>query len=412
MSMMDNILGMGRYGYVNESVEPELADCDLDYVDALDESVDPMDFILSAIYENQMNMVNIDMAIMCEEFAYLRENGEEMIYEANKLTTILDKCKSTIMSIWNKIQSFLKTAQEKLISKKDEAFLRKYEDDAKGNNGVINGYKNLFDTEYYVGEANDAFDELSEIADTITRYSTGDYILGKDKKADDFFKFIDDAINGKEGTKAGIKNMFKEINDNKKTRIVVSAEDAIKTFNEITENKNKIKTAYNESKDNINKQLKAVKTLENSLKKFKVIPTEASSHVHRCVRAINKVGSALAMVNRSYIRALSIAKSQAKAAIVSAATAGKVRQSYRQDEDEKKTASSRKDRDLPALSAADAEEISGYEYDRARQSSSRSGNNNRRGTSGRISQSNRPALPYYGLTAQNNSAFIEGVQII
>ena len=66
MSMFDDVvLGLGRTGYVNESVEPELQDEEFDSIEGLDESVDPMEYITNAIYINEMNMSNLDKAIMC-----------------------------------------------------------------------------------------------------------------------------------------------------------------------------------------------------------------------------------------------------------------------------------------------------------------------------------------------------------
>ena len=144
MSMMDNILGMGRYGYVNESWEPELQYDDVDSVEPLARGVDSMEFMMESIFNNELNMRNLDTAIMCEEYAYLRENGTEMVYEAGTITNIIEKAKKAILKLWNDIQKFLKDQIEKFTSKAEDRFLKKYESKAKDKKVKIKGDPNLF----------------------------------------------------------------------------------------------------------------------------------------------------------------------------------------------------------------------------------------------------------------------------
>lgn len=309
MSMFDDVLGLGRTDYVNESVEPELANDDFDSVETLDESVDPMEYMLTAVFENEMNMVNIDNAIMCEEYSYLKEHGTEMIYEAVSISAIIEKAKKAVMSLWKKIQSFLKKAQDKLTSKMDTAFLRKYESKAKGKKATVNGYDMLFNLDAWKADAKKSFELLQDAANKVYRDATADKPV---------FPNVDEFMKKYEDEKGNAKAVFGDI---KKSREMTtfSADKAIEVFKSIGDAKSEIKTAYEESKKNINLQLKALKRMESVAKKAKVLPTEASGKVHQAVKVVNKLGSALAFVNRMYIRTISMAKSQAKAVIIAAA---------------------------------------------------------------------------------------------
>ena len=333
MSMFDDVvLGLGRTGYVNESVEPELQDEEFDSIEGLDESVDPMEYITNAIYVNEMNMSNLDKAIMCEEYMYLREHGTEMVYEAVNIKSIIDRAKNMVMNLWNRIKEFLKTQQEKLITKMDEAFLKKYEENArKGGTGKINGYQDLFDfgVDGIVEVANITFKALEAIANEV--YTKANSVDTEDKdfpKFNEFKKEYD-----KDGVLAMAKKEIKQmIKDSKKNQITVKAEDAIKAFNGILDGRKEIKRLYDESKKNINTQLKALKQLEASYKKYKVIPTNMSKHIHQSVRIINMVGSWLAGINRIDLRLLNMLKAQAKAAIINAASRGAGATSTKADE--------------------------------------------------------------------------------
>ena len=315
MSMMDNVLGVGRYGSVNESVEPELQYDDFDSIESLGESVDPMEFILTSIFENEMNMVNIDTAIMCEEYSYLRENGSEMVYEAVSISSIIEKCKAGVLKLWEKIKAFLKKAQEKIITKMDDAFLRKYESKAKGKYGSVKGYEGLFNLDSWKGDAKAQFEIIAGIANDVYQNAT-DTVNPKFKK---YEEFIRDDAGGEDMNRLTIEGMFKDIKKNKKDIKSFSADKAIEVFKNILKSKNEIKKAYEDSKKTVDLQLKALKKMESVAKKFRVLPTETSEKIHEGVKAINKMGSWLAAANRAYMKVMGMAKSQAKAVIVSAA---------------------------------------------------------------------------------------------
>ena len=310
MSIFDDVLGLGRTGYVNESVEPELENDDFDSVESLNEAIDSMDFMLEAMFNNEMNMERIDKAIMCEEYTYLRENGEEMVYEAGKIESIIQSAKRTVLRLWGQIQKFLKTQSDRIVTKMDTAFLKKYESKAKGKSGYVKG------SDYYMEPKERAqaaiglikkFEDIAiKVADKAFAETDAEFLewdtVAKQYNVDTEFL--------KTGRYERKQNM---------TEKTFSADKAITAFKEVLSAKNDIKAVYNASKKTVNGQLKALKKMENSLKKFKVIPTEASSNVHKAVRTVTKIGSQMAIVCRIYCKELNTSKAMCKAIIISAA---------------------------------------------------------------------------------------------
>lgn len=325
MSMFDDVvLGLGRTGYVNESVEPELQDEEFDSIEGLDESVDPMEYITNAIYANEMNMSNLDKAIMCEEYMYLREHGTEMVYEAANIKSIIDSAKAMILSVWNKIKNFLKTQTEKIAGKIEKSFLDKYKEKAlKGRSGQIKGYSDFFakgsdsGLNGIVKDAKDSFELLNKLAAKVTEYAAKLAATkgSEDPKVEEFKERVDFAVKGMSDVNATIEK------ESQKT-ITVSAERAIEVFTGIMGVKTKIKEFYNNSKKVVDSELKAIKQLERTYKNHKVFSTEESKKVHGCIRMTNMIGTAIATLNRLAIRQISMAKAQSKAAIIAAAANG------------------------------------------------------------------------------------------
>lgn len=310
MSMFDDVLGLGRTAAFNEAVEPELANDDFDSIESLDESVDSMDFMMESIFTNEMNMERIDRAIMCEEYTYLRENGEEMVYEAGKIETIISKAKATVLRLWNQIQKFLKTQADKIVTKMDTAFLKKYEDKAKGKTGYVKGALSLLEVEKTKTAAIAVIGNLKKAAIDVADKAFAE----KDAEFVEWEDWVKQHNDPKDRALTGLadaKDRREEQN--------FSADKAIAAFKEILAAKNSIKSVYSAAKDTVNGQLKALKKMESSLKKFKVIPTEASSNVHKAVRTVNKIGSTMAVVCRTFCKRLNMSKSMCKAIIISAA---------------------------------------------------------------------------------------------
>lgn len=143
--MIDTLFGIGRLSSMTESaMDPEIAGINLDTVEEC--AGDPFEFLTAAVYENQLTLQNIDSAIMVCEYAYLKENGTEMIYEENVMTNFFKKVKAMLKKAWDKIVAFFKKIFSWLanIIKSDKKFVEKYEADCKKAKPVdldIKGYK-------------------------------------------------------------------------------------------------------------------------------------------------------------------------------------------------------------------------------------------------------------------------------
>lgn len=316
MSMFDDVLGFGRSSVMESMTggfEPEVEETTLESVSALDESVDPMDFILQVAYENEMNMKNLDMAIMAEEYMFLRESGQEMVYEGSAITSIIDKFKAGVKWLWENIQKFFKSVMKKIDDalKLDQRFLDKYKKKAAGKTAMIAGNKALMDIDSAKTQAEllmnkiadksrEVFDEL-EKNDNAISYDTIDDIMKDLGIGENYFS-----------------NAIKGVAP-KKEQQKFSADDAITQFEKSKKVKDGIKKIYSDNKKVINEHIKAAKKMESAAKKHKIVPTETSKAIHSTVKVLNKLGSTLTLTNKTYVKIINLARAQCKAIIVAAA---------------------------------------------------------------------------------------------
>ena len=316
MSMFDDVLGFGRSSVMESMTggfEPEVEETTLESVSALDESVDPMDFILQVAYENEMIMKNLDMAIMAEEYMFLRESGQEMVYEGSAITSIIDKFKAGVKWLWENIQKFFKSVMKKIDDalKLDQRFLDKYKKKAAGKTAMIAGNKALMDTDSVKTQAEllmnkiadksrEVFDEL-EKNDNAISYDTIDDIMKDLGIGENYFS-----------------NAIKGVAP-KKEQQKFSADDAITQFEKSKKVKDGIKKIYSDNKKVINEHIKAAKKMESAAKKHKIVPTETSKAIHSTVKVLNKLGSTLTLTNKTYVKIINLARAQYKAIIVAAA---------------------------------------------------------------------------------------------
>ena len=325
MSMFDDVLGFGRSSVMesltDDTLEPEIAGMTLEEAADIDE--DPMDFMLRVAYENEMNMMNLDAAIVAEEYLYLRENGEEMVTEAGKIESIISRAKQMIMSLWNKIQSFFKTVLKKIDEALhlDKRFLDKYKSKAVKYSAKVKGDVTLLEIENIGDNGIDLLDKLAALGTTI--YDR----IRRDENAKNTNVDVVNKIFMKEfgGSQEGIetpKDIMKAIlkkNKDDAAMVTVAGKDAVDAFEKSPKVKEKLKKAYDTNKKGINNQLKTVKKMESVAKKFRVIPTDESKYIHVTVKSLNKIGSYMTMVNRTYVKLINRSRSFCKAVIISAA---------------------------------------------------------------------------------------------
>lgn len=321
MSMFEDVLGFGRSSVMEsmtgEEFEPEVEETTLESVDALDESIDPMDFILQVAYENEMNMKNLDMAIMAEEYMFLRENGQEMVYEETKMQSIVAKFKAGVMWLWDHIQKFFKTVLAKIetVVKGDKAFLKKYESKAAGKTAKIKAFSGIMDITDITDKASKLLKDIGTKSGTIyTQCNNGNYTNAKDM--DTALEFIDLKPSDSVGMKELILKKICPNYKSEKTDQQIAANDAINVVNKYAETKSSVKRVYNENKVAINGHLKLAKYLEKDAKDAK--DNDKSKSIHTVIKVINKYGSVLTMVNKEYINILNKARAQSKAVIIAA----------------------------------------------------------------------------------------------
>ena len=330
MSMFDDVLGLGRSSVMEsmtvDTFEPEIAGMTLEEAEMLDESTDPMDFILKVAYENEMNMMRLDAAIIAEEYLYLRENGEEMVTEAGKIESVIAKFKKGVQWLWGKIQSFFKTVMNKIDKalKLDERFLTKYEKKAAGKTAMVKGNQRLLDISEIGNDAADVMDKIGKLSEAMFDQLSHDVNPDPKKAIDNINKTLGAKIvgegDGEETTKEILKAIIKGYKPGEDAKPEsVSADKAIAAFKASKGVKADIKKCYDKNKKAINAQLKAAKKMETAAKKFKVLPTETSKAIHASVKLLNKLGTILTQTNRSYVSIVNKSRSYCKAVIVTAA---------------------------------------------------------------------------------------------
>lgn len=93
------------------------AECEIDEANILD--CDPFEFITEAMYQNVINANNISMAVLADNYKYLKENGVELVNEAEESEKQKGKKKEAIAkffrNIREKIQKFFDTVLAKMV---------------------------------------------------------------------------------------------------------------------------------------------------------------------------------------------------------------------------------------------------------------------------------------------------------
>lgn len=96
-------------------------DCNIDESKVIDG--DPFDFITESMYQNVINANNINMAILADRYAYLKENGYEMVYEAEEqkqkkseaIAAFFKKVKERIIQFFETVVAKMHALQTKFL---------------------------------------------------------------------------------------------------------------------------------------------------------------------------------------------------------------------------------------------------------------------------------------------------------
>ncbi len=334
MSMFDDVLGMGRTSIFEGAYEPEVEAITLENAEDIPSYMDPMEFMTQVACEQELNMQRLDMAIMAEEYVYLRENGVEMVEESavDTALSLVKKCQDGIMQVWAKIQSFFKMVQGKLreADKRDELFLKAYEEKAKAGGDVkikVNKLVAKDTLNEIAANAKSLYDDIVSAANNVYVNARSNDQKSKDLVQSALKTIFNDKITDTNNTaKAVLKQMVKDAKDTKGANSLqdsqTSTEVAIAEFNKAKDIKNSLKDSYNSSKKSINALLKSAKGIETSLKKKKILPTDESKKVHQSVKAISAIQKILVQTNKTEVKLLNMRKAYLKKIIVAAAAQG------------------------------------------------------------------------------------------
>ena len=311
MSMLDDVLGLGRTGAVQESAEfePELENCTLESATDLSDDIDLNEFMIEAAFNNERNMIAIDNAIMCEEYSYLLNNGSEMVYEAGTISNIIEAAKKAVLKVWDTIQSYLKSVQNAINATAEANFKKKYRTIASVGSVKINGSKALFDTSE--ARVKQAFNMLKQCATAIGDAKSAETAENTVNK---LFK-----VKSMDKVQEAIDKMVGVVKKSDMDAFEASATDAWKFLDSYSSMKATVKTLYGESKKLVSDVIKSLKDLEKNAKTKKIIPTEESKKIHDRVKLANKCSSLIIYTNRASVKKINQGRSQAKAVIIAIA---------------------------------------------------------------------------------------------
>lgn len=336
MSMFDDVLGMGRTSVCEGAYEPEVEEITMESVGEIPSYMDPIEFMTQVACEQEMNMQRLDMAIMAEEYVYLRENGEEMVNEAASIQGVIDKFKKGIDWLWENITKFFKEVQKKVDGalKLDERFLSAYETKAKkvttvdmqmlmSANAVYNvkgtcelGKKYLNEVSKQVAVIYNKIENLGEKDTYESLLKTArDHIFG------DSSYYKNDNSTAKAVMKAFNDDRSKESDTHKMTTETINVQKAIDAFKGSKSVKADLKEAYSNNKKAISQMYKGAKKLE-SLAKHKFLSTDQSKKIHIGVKVINTLGKELTVINKGMVKSINMKRSLLKKIIVKAASMG------------------------------------------------------------------------------------------
>ena len=310
--------------------------------DIPDINEDPMEFVIRVAYENEMNMMKLDQAIIAEEYIYLRENNDDdKIPLSERIKVIFQSIKKFLDTVWQKVQMFFKSVFNKFIEELelDDKFLKKYKEKAKGKkSGKINApvvyfyhYLTILD------RVEDTFSKLSAegedfINSILRRIKNEDDIYGIDTvraivDADKRSKYIFNITKDK-----FIKNISKSLGvDDINKKIIaekLSANDAINILENAQKDKNELKKFYTITKSQLNTckayATRAYRDIINQIKHIRrTKPENRKYDAYLCdLASVVKRHSTLAsnmcvMLNNFGVGAINKGRQIAKAVIIS-----------------------------------------------------------------------------------------------
>lgn len=295
--MITDMLGFGRTSiYENYECNPEVEAITMESVE--DITGDPFEFAIATVYENELNFERIEKMMILDEYAYLLENGQEMVFEAGKLKGFFEAAKKAILSIWHKITQFFKAAASKIadIFKNNEKFATKYKPifDKEGLYGkkvpLSNEVKTYSSVTYIYKLASDCMSNAVKMA--------GDLTVSSDISQDsDIMKGIIKTITGTDTD--SINSYFKKKVESTTRTLEVSAD----YFTELTNSndvKTKLKNLYDANRKAINKTIDSLKKAEKDIDKKN--NKDDASKAHNVVKYAKRIAGVLPHINSAAVK--------------------------------------------------------------------------------------------------------------
>lgn len=296
---ISNMLGFGQssinegFDFENSTIDPEVDAITLESVNTF--AGDPFEYMVAAVYENELNFERIDRCMILNEYSYLLENGQEMVFEAGGLKGFFTSAKNAVLSLWKKICQFFKVVGSKIadLFKSSEKFADKYEPIFK-NKGLYGKSAPLtkeVQSSIPLGRIRKTAIELLNAA--TKEVSTLDIAVSKVKDRDPV-KVI---------TNADYESIEKYMEDtlDAKTKQVKVDSSYFTELRNADDVKKALKELLDKNKKAVNETIKSLKKAENDLNK-KDDGETAVKNAHAVVSYAKKVSSVLPAINSSAVK--------------------------------------------------------------------------------------------------------------
>lgn len=295
---------------------------------------DPFEFATAIMYENELAMMKLDAAIMCCEYAYLKENGEEMVYEAGAMKNFFEGAKKALQKFWEKLKAFFKKIFNWLqdVVKNDKKFVEKYKKDCQEAGTVkvdVKGYDFKG-----VNKLMDSIDELS----SVDVGNMADSIEGKEinvsETVDDVADKVIKALGGNGATRDNFAEQLKDTLKGSEVKGSVDCPAQIKYIEDAKKDRATLEAAYKASDATLKFMKKQIEISEKYVNKTeeKEAAKKASQGAHAAVQVINQLCSMLSAINNKGASAIKARRNQARKFVIAALA------EYKKNKDKKDSA--------------------------------------------------------------------------
>lgn len=350
----DTIFSMNRTSLLEGSVDPDIADVTPDTV-MEGCTGDPFEFLTSVYYESQLNMININQAVMVCEYAYLKDNGSEMVYESNVVTKMFGSIKDHIVNVWRKICAFFKSIFTWLenIRKTDEQFVSKYDSKLR----EIRKGKKSVDIGKFKGYTYAAKKHIIAMGKDISTVATDQFKLLENRAAaygldsrlgtEDGETDIEGLMDKVRGSMVGEASVSSSEFNNKMTEFYRGEEttqhefsgkelqDMLNVISSTKITKADINVVYTKCKSYIDTLLNAAKKSETDAKKDKGKDSSAAKNYHARATILNSLTGLATVVSNKATKSITAHNRQCRA-IISKAVAKYDSDSPKNDTDKSK----------------------------------------------------------------------------